>query len=143
MMDPSCTSGSPFLVLGGSHSASCLGASPAFTRAVEWWLDLEHIRLGEDAPLGLNWQLPLPTWVIVAVGVLCGLVVVQAYRHEQAGVTRRMALGGVRIALIWLNDGMDIEEVRSRMRHGTLDTTLISLKKKGLLNRKIEVNRRT
>ncbi|HYE94615.1 MAG TPA: tyrosine-type recombinase/integrase, partial [Rubricoccaceae bacterium] len=28
-------------------------------------------------------------------------------------------------ALIWLNDGMDLEEVRRRMRHGTLDTTMI------------------
>lgn len=38
-------------------------------------------------------------------------------------------------ALIWLNDGMGIEEVRQRMRHGTLDTTMIYYKKQGLLNR--------
>ncbi len=36
-------------------------------------------------------------------------------------------------ALIWLNDGMGVEEVRDRMRHGTLDTTMISLRRKGLL----------
>jgi len=35
--------------------------------------------------------------------------------------------------LIWLNDGMSIEEVNQRMRHGTLETTLIYLKKAGLL----------
>ncbi len=31
-------------------------------------------------------------------------------------------------ALIWLNDGVQVEEVRRRMRHGTLDTTMIYLK---------------
>lgn len=38
-------------------------------------------------------------------------------------------------ALIWLNDGLDIEEVKKRMRHGTLETTMIYLRKKGLLKR--------
>ena len=33
-------------------------------------------------------------------------------------------------ALIWLNGGMTIEQVRERMRHGTLETTMISLRKK-------------
>ncbi len=41
-------------------------------------------------------------------------------------------------ALIWLGDGMSIEEVRQRMRHGTLDTTMIYFKKQGLLKRSIE-----
>ena len=41
-------------------------------------------------------------------------------------------------ALIWLNDGMGVEEVRERMRHGTLDTTMIYFKKQGLLKRSIE-----
>ena len=36
-------------------------------------------------------------------------------------------------ALIWLNDGMSLDEVRQRMRHGTLDTTMIYFKKQGLL----------
>jgi len=36
-------------------------------------------------------------------------------------------------ALIWLNAGMPVEEVRRRMRHGTLETTMISFKKQGLL----------
>ncbi len=31
-------------------------------------------------------------------------------------------------ALIWLGDGMPLDEVRRRMRHGTLDTTMIYLK---------------
>lgn len=38
-------------------------------------------------------------------------------------------------ALIWLNDGMPIEDVKQRMRHGTLDTTMIYYKKQGLLKR--------
>ncbi|WP_412060793.1 tyrosine-type recombinase/integrase [Rubrivirga sp. IMCC45206] len=36
-------------------------------------------------------------------------------------------------ALIWLNSGMPVEDVRKRMRHGTLETTMISFKKQGLL----------
>ena len=36
-------------------------------------------------------------------------------------------------ALIWLNAGMPVEEVRRRMRHGTLETTMISFKRQGLL----------
>jgi len=38
-------------------------------------------------------------------------------------------------ALIWLNEGMPLEEVKQRMRHGTLDTTMIYYKKQGLLKR--------
>ncbi|MDZ4702049.1 MAG: site-specific integrase [Rhodothermales bacterium] len=37
-------------------------------------------------------------------------------------------------ALLWLNKGMSLEEVRQRMRHGTLETTMIYFKKQGLLN---------
>ena len=40
--------------------------------------------------------------------------------------------------LIWLNDGMSVDEVRRRMRHGTLDTTMIYFKKQGLLRRAID-----
>jgi site-specific recombinase XerD len=57
---------------------------------------------------------------------------------KEAGITRR----GVTphslthtAALIWLNDGMSLEEVRQRMRHGTLDTTMIYYRKQGLLRR--------
>ena len=39
-------------------------------------------------------------------------------------------------ALIWLNSGMAVEEVRRRMRHGTLETTMISFKKQGLLKKR-------
>ena len=36
-------------------------------------------------------------------------------------------------ALIWLNDGMPVEEVKQRMRHGSLDTTMIYFRQQGLL----------
>jgi site-specific recombinase XerD len=39
-------------------------------------------------------------------------------------------------ALIWLNGGMELEEVRRRMRHGTLETTMIYFRRQGLLSRK-------
>lgn len=38
-------------------------------------------------------------------------------------------------ALLWLNNGMAVEEVKERMRHGTLDTTMIYYKRQGLLKR--------
>ncbi|MEM8598694.1 MAG: tyrosine-type recombinase/integrase [Bacteroidota bacterium] len=41
-------------------------------------------------------------------------------------------------ALIWLNDGMSVHEVKQRMRHGTLDTTMIYFKKQGLLTRDLD-----
>jgi site-specific recombinase XerD len=36
-------------------------------------------------------------------------------------------------ALLWFNQGMPIEEVKQRMRHGTLDTTMIYFRQQGLL----------
>ena len=36
-------------------------------------------------------------------------------------------------ALIWLNDGLSVEEVGNRMRHGTLDTTMIYFRQQGKL----------
>ena len=38
-------------------------------------------------------------------------------------------------ALIWLNDGMSVDEVKQRMRHGTLETTMIYFRQHGLLKR--------
>ena len=36
-------------------------------------------------------------------------------------------------ALLWLNNGMTVDEVKERMRHGTIETTMIYFKKQGLL----------
>lgn len=38
-------------------------------------------------------------------------------------------------ALLWLNNGMSVDEVKERMRHGTIETTMIYFKKQGLLTR--------
>jgi len=43
-------------------------------------------------------------------------------------------------ALLWLNDGMPLEQVKARMRHGTLETTMIYYKKQGLLTRDPEAS---
>jgi site-specific recombinase XerD len=39
-------------------------------------------------------------------------------------------------ALIWLHEGVEVEEVKRRMRHGTIETTMIYFKKQGLLEGK-------
>ena len=56
---------------------------------------------------------------------------------ERAGIKRR----GITphslthtAALIWLNDGLSIEDVKQRMRHGTLDTTMIYYRQQGKLS---------
>lgn len=36
-------------------------------------------------------------------------------------------------ALIWLNDGLSVEDVKKRMRHGTIDTTMIYFRQQGKL----------
>ena len=41
-------------------------------------------------------------------------------------------------ALLWLNAGVPVEEVKRRMRHGTLDTTMIYFKQQGLLTKSPE-----
>ena len=41
-------------------------------------------------------------------------------------------------ALIWLNDGMSVEDVKERMRHGTIDTTMIYYRRQGLLTKEPE-----
>lgn len=37
-------------------------------------------------------------------------------------------------ALLWLDAGLSVDEVRRRMRHGTLDTTMIYYRRQGLLH---------
>ncbi len=60
-------------------------------------------------------------------------------KHLKAADVKRRGLSPHSLthtaALIWLNDGMPVEEVRQRMRHGTLDTTMIYFRKQGLLKR--------
>lgn len=37
-------------------------------------------------------------------------------------------------ALLWLHEGLDVAEVKRRMRHGTLETTMIYFRQRGLLS---------
>jgi len=41
-------------------------------------------------------------------------------------------------ALLWLASGVPVDEVRRRMRHGTLDTTMIYARQQGLLKKSPE-----
>ena len=59
-------------------------------------------------------------------------------RLKEAGIKRRGLTPHSlthTAALLWLNDGMDVAEVQDRMRHGTLETTMIYYKRQGLLKR--------
>lgn len=73
-------------------------------------------------------------------------------RSVRSRVNARLAAAGLKrpgitphslthtAALLWLNAGVPVEEVRRRMRHGTLDTTMIYFRKQGLLRRKPEAH---
>jgi len=69
---------------------------------LEWLLDLDHVRLGRDAPLSLQWQLPVEPWVLATVGALAMLVVALLYRRESASTLRRFPLALIRIGLLAL-----------------------------------------
>ena len=65
-------------------------------------------------------------------------------RHLRAAGLKRRGISPHSLthtaALIWLNRDMPLEEVRRRMRHGTLETTMISFRKQGLLTRTPEAD---
>lgn len=69
---------------------------------VEWLLDLEHIRLGQDAPLSVHWQMGLPLWLVVPLAALAAASVGLIYRRERGSRPRRVSLAGVRVLLIGL-----------------------------------------
>ena len=72
------------------------------TRVVEWLLDLEHIRLGLDAPLSLKFGVELPAWLLVACGLAVLVWIVLVYRREQVSAKGRAALVGLRAAEVAL-----------------------------------------
>ena len=61
-------------------------------------------------------------------------------RHLRAAGLKRRGISPHSLthtaALFWLNDDVPLDEVRRRMRHGTLETTMISFRKQGLLTRR-------
>jgi len=56
----------------------------------------------------------------------------QEAKVKRAGITPHSLTHTA--ALIWLNDGMSVEDVKQRMRHGTLDTTMIYFRQQGQLS---------
>ncbi len=72
------------------------------TRLLEWLLDLDHIRLGRDEPLSLQWQMPVEPWVLAGIGALAALVVLLSYAKESGSRWRRIPLAGIRVALLAL-----------------------------------------
>lgn len=69
---------------------------------LQWALDLQDIRLGEDAPILLKWQNPFEPWLGVSLALMVALCLVLIYRREPGSKTRRIVLGSIRFALVLL-----------------------------------------
>ncbi|NOS99306.1 MAG: VWA domain-containing protein [Phycisphaerales bacterium] len=78
-----------------------MNVPPSIQRLVEWLLDLDHIRLGRDAPLLLQWQMPLPVWFLAPMVALLAVIVVIAYRGDGSARSRWLP-AGIRIGLLLL-----------------------------------------
>ena len=72
------------------------------SRLVEWLLDLDRIRLGEDAPVSLQWQPPFEAYVMFGFALLLAAFVALMARREQARLGQRLVLAVLRGALIAL-----------------------------------------
>ena len=66
------------------------------TGLVEWLLDLEHIRLGDDAPVSLEWQAPYEPWMLFVFAVLLAAAVVLVHRRETGRRALRILAAGLR-----------------------------------------------
>ncbi len=77
-------------------------SSPRLTRIVEWLLDLDQIRLGRDAPLLLQWNLPVQRWVLFAGAIMAACLIVWTYLQEHGKVWQRALPALLRGALIVL-----------------------------------------
>jgi len=86
------------------------------TRVLEWLLDLEHIRLGRDAPLSLGWQAALPLWFLVPLGALTIVLISVIYRREGGSNRVRVFLATVRILLVALIIAMLCQPVLTLQR---------------------------
>ncbi len=77
-----------------------MNSRDSFNRALEWLLDLEHIRLGRDAPLSLFWQTDLPAWFLAPLAALAVILIVWQYRRENCSRGARVVLVMLRLALL-------------------------------------------
>jgi uncharacterized membrane protein len=71
-------------------------------RLVEWLLDLEHIELGRDRPLQLNWVNAAPAWLIFCCALAIIAWITLIYRREQGSAARRASLAMLRAGIVAL-----------------------------------------
>ncbi len=72
------------------------------TRALEWLLGLEHIRLERDAPLLLRWESSIEAWIVFVFGLLAAVAIAATYRAERLSRARRVALATIRCGIVAL-----------------------------------------
>lgn len=71
-------------------------------RVLNWLLGLDEAFLRPDAPLSIQWDLPVPAWVLLALVLIAGAAIVLVYGHERVSTIRRCTLGVIRIAIMAL-----------------------------------------
>lgn len=71
-------------------------------RWLEWLIDLNDIRLERDAPLSVQWELPAPAWVLLALMLAALGWIAMVYWREKASPIRRAGLAIARLALVGL-----------------------------------------
>ena len=69
---------------------------------VSWLFDLDRIRPGQDAPLLLRWQGPLPAWLMLGLAVLGFVCIALCYRRERGSRKVRVFLATLRGCLLVL-----------------------------------------
>lgn len=72
------------------------------TEWLAWLLDLEHIRLGTDQPLSVEWQAGYARWGLFAFGLLLLAMIGLVYRREPGPLSVRVTLGVLRAAVLAL-----------------------------------------
>lgn len=69
---------------------------------LEWLLDLENIRLADDAPILLRWDRHVDAWILFIVALAIIGLIVLTYRREQASLPRRIVPAVLRALVIGL-----------------------------------------
>lgn len=72
------------------------------TRFLEWALDLEHIRIGVDTPVAVEFSRAWPGWLLVGCLLIGAIWVLAVYRQESGSAFRRSVVGAIRLCLLSL-----------------------------------------
>lgn len=72
------------------------------TSWLEWLLDLQSIRIAEDAPLLLQWDRKAPAWLIFAIALSGLAFIAMVYRRERTTRQRRAVLAVIRSGVLLL-----------------------------------------